>query len=143
MQALMDARLGRKPTGIGVYIIALATSLPGVAPGEFRAVCRPQHRRLLAGAGARPIVQARGSDLPRRLPRFDLFHGPNFHAPDVVATVTRVATIHDIGYRLLPGCHPPGMSERLDAVVRASIPGTRMFLCNSQDTAEAFGAEYD
>src|SRR4051794_14798469 len=127
MQALMDARVGRKPTGIGTYIIALATLLPRLAAGEFRALCRPRHRRLFARAGARPIVHALGSGLPRRLPPVDLFHGPNFHAADVATGVTRVATIHDIGYRLLPECHPPGMPERLDALVRASIPSTRMF----------------
>lgn len=142
MQALMDARLGRKPTGIGTYVIALAKEMPGLAPGEFRALCRPRHRRVLAAGGARPIVQVRGSRLPRRLPPFDLVHGPNFHAPEVSGAATRVATIHDIGYRLLPECHPPGMPERLDALVRASLPRTRMFLCNSKDTADAFAAEY-
>src|SRR4051794_32350433 len=134
MQALMDARLGRKPTGIGTYVVGLARLLPGIAPSEFRALCRPRHRRMLAAAGARPIAQVRGSRLPRILPSFDLFHGPNFHTPEVPNTAARVATIHDIGFRLLPECHPPGMPERLDALVRASIAGTRMFLCNSRNT---------
>jgi len=142
MQVLLDARLGRKPTGIGTYVIGLATALPGLAPGEFRVLCRPRHRRMLAAAGARPITQLRGSRLPRGFPSFDLFHGPNFHTPEVSSTAARVATIHDIGYRLLPECHPAGMPERLDALVRASIAGTRLFLCNSQHTAEAFAAEY-
>ncbi|MDP9225093.1 MAG: glycosyltransferase family 4 protein, partial [Actinomycetota bacterium] len=74
--------------------------------------------------------------------RFDLIHGPNFHAPEAATTAARVATIHDMGYLLLPECHPPGMPERLDALVRTSVPGTRMFLCNSQNTADAFAAEY-
>lgn len=138
----MDARLGRKPTGIGTYVMQLSTQVPRLAPGEFRAICRPMHRRRLARAGARPIVQVRGRDIPRRLPHYDLLHGPNFHTPELAKGIVRVATIHDIGYRLLPECHPPGMSERLDALVRASIPGTRMFLCDSRDTADAFGAEY-
>lgn len=138
----MDARLGRKPTGIGTYVIELATRLPVIAPEEFRALCRPRHRGLLSDAGARPIAQRRGSGLPRRLPRFDLVHGPNFHAPEVSRATVRVATIHDIGYLLLPECHPPGMSERLDAIVRASIDSTRMFLCDSRHTADGFAAEY-
>jgi alpha-1,3-rhamnosyl/mannosyltransferase len=143
MQVLLDARLGPKPSGIGNYVIQLGTHLPPLVPEGIRVLCRPRHRRLFAQAGGRPVVHIRGSGLPRRLPPFDVFHGPNFHTPAVDPPAVRVATIHDVGYLLLPECHPPGMSERLDALVRASLGGTRMFLCDSQDTADTFAEAYD
>src|SRR4051794_22075051 len=145
MRAIFDARLGRRPSGIGNYVIQLALHLPGVAaPADsVRVLCRPRHRQRFAQARGRPLMQFRRSRLPRRLPAFDLFHGPNFHTPELDATVARVATIHDVGYLRLPDCHPPGMPERLDALVRASVEHTRMFLCDSEDTARGFAEAYD
>lgn len=143
MQVLFDARLGGKPSGIGTYVIELATRLPALAPDEIRVLCRPRHRRRFSWAGSRPVTQIRGSRPPRRLPPFDVFHGPNFHTPAFDRRIARVATIHDVGYLLLPECHPPGMPERLDALVRGSLDATRMFLCDSQHTARTFAAAYD
>ena len=142
MRALLDARLGRKPSGIGTYVAQLATRLPALAPGEVRVICRPPYYRQFTLAGANPIVQLGGSRLRRRLPPFDLFHGPNYHTPAFDGSVARVATIHDVGYLLLPECHPPGMPERLDALVRASLSETRMFVCDSEDTARTFADKY-
>jgi len=142
MHALFDARLGRKPSGIGNYVMQLATRLPALAPDEVRILCRPRHRRQFSRAGGRAVMQLRGSRPPRRLASFDVFHGPNFHTPKLSRSIARVATIHDLGYLLLPECHPPGMPERLDALVRASVDGTRMFVCDSHDTAQAFAEAY-
>lgn len=142
MHAFLDARLSRKPTGIGNYVLEIGTHVAGLAPDEFRVICRPRHTRRFARAGARPVVQLRGTQLPRRMPPLDLLHGPNFHAEAAPNGAVRAATIHDIGYLLLPECHPPGMPARLDALVRDAVATTRMFLCNSHDTATAFQAVY-
>lgn len=142
MTVLLDARLGRRPTGIGNYVTSLATELGPLANGEVRVVCRPRHAARFRGAGLRPIIQIRGEGLPRRLASVQLVHGPNFHAPRH-PTAPGVATVHDLGYVQLPECHPPGMPERLDRLVRAGLPRTRMFLCDSRDTADAFMATYD
>ena len=66
-----------------------------------------------------------------------MVHGPNFHAPPHPSAAA-VATIHDLGYVTLPECHPPGMPERLDALVRASLDRTALFLCDSRATMEDF-----
>jgi glycosyltransferase involved in cell wall biosynthesis len=53
-----------------------------------------------------------------------------------------VATIHDLGFITLPECHPPGMPERLDDLVRASLQRTDRFICVSADTRDEFVAHY-
>jgi glycosyltransferase involved in cell wall biosynthesis len=82
----------------------------------------------------------RGLD-PRELPGADVIHGPNFHALAHPAA-RRVATIHDLGYVELPECHPPGMGERLDRIVREAVPQTAMFVCVSESTRRAFLDRY-
>lgn len=141
MRVLLDARMGRKPTGIGNYVTTLSSELGRMADGQVRVLCRPRHAWRFRRAGVHPVVQTRGSALPDHLSAIDIVHGPNFHAP-LHPTAGRIATVHDLGYRLLPACHPAGMPERLDALVRASLDDTRMFLCNSVDTQRAFSAEY-
>lgn len=138
MVALLDARIGRKPTGIGNYVLGLCEQFGRLAPESVRPVCRIQHGRRFRGFGLRPILASpRGDAMPSRLPRVDVVHGPNFHAP-AHATAARVATIHDVGYVLLPDCHPPGLSERLDGLVREALPSTAAFICVSTDTRDAF-----
>lgn len=141
MQVLLDARIGRKPTGIGNYISHLATELAKLSPADARPLVRPQHVARFARLGTRPIVALRGK---RRLPRFDpdVVHGPNFHVDGLNGSAA-VATIHDLGYLTLPECHPAGMPERLDRLVRDSLPRTALHLCLSAHTRDSFIDAYD
>jgi glycosyltransferase involved in cell wall biosynthesis len=128
--ALLDARIGRKPTGIGLYTLNLARALALTAAGDVVPVVRRWHRRRFAALGFRPWTFPRGTDDPALLPDARVVHGTNFHAPRH-PTAQRVATFHDAGYLRLPECHPPGMAERLDALVREAVPCTAVFLCVS------------
>lgn len=140
MRVLLDARIGRKPTGIGNYITHLARELAQRSPADARPLVRPQHLVRFARLGTRPIVALRAD---RQSPRFhpDVVHGPNFHVDRLDARAA-VATIHDLGYLSLPECHPPGMPARLDALVRDSLPRTAMHLCLSTHTRESFIEAY-
>jgi glycosyltransferase involved in cell wall biosynthesis len=138
MRVLLDARVGRKLTGIGNYVMALSTEFGKIAPDSVRPLCRAQHRRRFRKLGLRPVLaRPRGEVMPRRLPHIDVVHGPNFHPPDH-PSAAKVATIHDVGYVLLPECHPPGMPARLDALVRSAIPSTAVFMCDSTYTRDSF-----
>ena len=137
MQALLDARLGRRISGIGQYTLQLAEQLTRLAPDEVLCAVTARHRRALATAGRRPIVVAPTMDLAASAPRVDLVHGPNFHAP-ALPGARRVATVHDLGFISLPECHPPGMPERLDATIRHTLDDTSLFLCDSTWTQSQF-----
>jgi glycosyltransferase involved in cell wall biosynthesis len=136
MLVLFDARIGRKLTGIGNYVVELCRQFGQDGPDLVRPMCTLGHVRRFRSLGLRPVV-VRGTRLPSRLPDADVVHGPNFHSP-AHPTARRIATIHDLGYVLLPDCHPPGMPERLDALVRAALPTTSLFLCDSRSTRDAF-----
>lgn len=141
MRALLDARLGRRISGIGQYTLRLAEELARLAPDEAVLAVAARHRRLIATAGGRALVAAPKMDLAKSAPRVDLVHGPNFHAP-ALPGARRVATIHDLGFISLPECHPPGMPERLDAKIRDSLEDTALFLCDSGWTREQFMEHY-
>lgn len=142
MLTLLDARLGRKPSGIGYYVTNLVEQLGQIADGDVHAIAHRRHRRRFRRLGVQtwsppPAISRRALTLPAA----DVVHGPNFHAPphpDAAA----VATIHDVGYVTLPECHPPGMPERLDAIVRASLDRTALFLCDSRATMKDFVEVY-
>lgn len=140
MRAVIDARLGRKPTGIGNYVIALCREFGRIAPDYVQPICRFHQGRQFRRFGLRPAFPRWPGSLPS-LPDTQVIHGPNFHAPPH-PTAARVATIHDVSYLLLPDCHPPDMSARLDALVRAAIPSTAAFLCDSQYTLDSFLTAY-
>lgn len=53
-----------------------------------------------------------------------------------------MATIHDLGFITLPGCHPPGMPERLDRIIRRALDDTALYLCDSADTRDRFVEHY-
>ena len=138
MLALLDARLGRKPSGIGQYVVNLVEQLGRIGDGEVRAIAHRRHRARFRRFGVEPwsppwTMAGHGAELPPT----DVIHGPNFHAPRH-PTAGAVATIHDLGYVTLPECHPPGMPERLDAIVRASLDRTALFLCDSRATMADF-----
>jgi alpha-1,3-rhamnosyl/mannosyltransferase len=139
---LLDARLGRKPSGIGHYVSNLVEQLGQIADGEVRAIAHRRHRARFRRLGVEPWsppwTLTGGA---AQLPPADVVHGPNFHAPPHPAA-RGVATIHDLGYVTLPECHPPGMPERLDAIVRASLDRTALFLCDSAATMAEFMAVY-
>lgn len=142
MLTLLDARLGRRPTGIGHYVHHLVQQLGQIANGEVCAIAARRHRRRLRRLGVETwsppwTITGRAPALPRA----DVVHGPNFHAPPHPGA-RAVATIHDLGYVTLPECHPPGMPERLDALVRASLDRTALFLCDSRATLEDFTGVY-
>jgi glycosyltransferase involved in cell wall biosynthesis len=142
VRALLDARLNRKITGIGYYTVELARSLGELSPDEVVPIVNRRHRQRFEAMGLQPWTPARGTDDdPAQLPDGDVVHGPNFHAP-AHPTAQRVATIHDLGYLHLPDCHPPGMPERLDALVRGSIPHTALFFCDSASARDDFVSEY-
>ena len=143
--ALLDARIGRRPSGIGSYTLNLARALGPLAAGDVVPVVRTVHRRRFAKMGFHPWSFPRGSgEDPAVLPPAAVVHGTNFHAP-AHPTAQRVATFHDLGYLRLPECHPPGMPERLDALIRESTPRTALFLCDSasarEDLVEAYGVD--
>jgi alpha-1,3-rhamnosyl/mannosyltransferase len=140
--ALLDARLGRKITGIGYYTVEIAAELGTIAPAEVVPIVSRSHRDRFEQMGLHPWVPpGRGELDAQGLPPADVIHGPNFHALPH-PTAQRVATIHDLGYLRLPECHPPGMPERLDAIVRESLPRTAAFLCDSESAREDFVTTY-
>ena len=141
MQALLDARLGRRISGIGQYVLHLAEELARLAPEAVALAVTARHRRRIAAAGGRPIVVGPSVDLATAAPPVDLVHGPNFHAP-AFPGARRVATIHDLGFISLPACHPPGMPERLDAKIRDKLDETDLFLCDSRWTQDQFMEHY-
>jgi glycosyltransferase involved in cell wall biosynthesis len=144
MLTLIDARMGRNLSGIGQYVVNLAEQLSKIADGEVCAITNRRHCAQLRGLGVTtwtpPRNYARRS-APPTLPPADVVHGPNFHAPPH-ADAAAVATIHDLGYVTLPECHPPGMPQRLDAIVRASLDRTALFLCDSHATMDDFTEIY-
>jgi glycosyltransferase involved in cell wall biosynthesis len=140
MKVLIDARTGRKITGIGYYVKHLVAEFADVAD-DVRPIVKPRHVPRYRRLGLRPWPSV-GREVPvHRLPFADVVHGPNFHA-FAHPTARRVATIHDIGYAQLPECHPPGMGERLDRLVREAIPLTALFICVSGRTRDAFVDRY-
>jgi glycosyltransferase involved in cell wall biosynthesis len=141
MLTLLDARLGRHPTGIGRYVLNLVEQLGQIAGGEVCAIARLRHRRRFQRLGVRSWSSPPRGRGDARLPAADVVHGPNFHAP-AHPSAAAVATIHDLGYVHLPECHPPGMPERLDAMVRASLRHTAIFLCDSLATKRDFVEHY-
>jgi alpha-1,3-rhamnosyl/mannosyltransferase len=142
MDVLLDARLGRKITGIGYYTVNLAQEFGALAPSVVRPMVGLNHRRKFRKMGLSPWSPLFTSMRYSRLPAADVIHGPNFHAP-VHPSARRVATIHDLSYLRLPECHPPGMSERLDRLVRDSLEETALFLCDSRATYEDFVQTYE
>src|SRR3954470_604446 len=102
VSALLDARLGRKITGIGYYTLNLARAFAEVAPEEVRPICWLQQRREFQRLGLKPwSPYPQRVPLERPLPPADVIHGPNFHALPH-PTARKVATIHDVGYYTLP-----------------------------------------
>jgi alpha-1,3-rhamnosyl/mannosyltransferase len=133
---LLDARTGRRPTGIANYTFALAREFGALAPHEVRPICHRRHRRTMERMGLRPYAAAAG-DLPvARLPDATVAHGPNYRPVEHVSA-GQVVTIHDLGFLTLPECHPPGMPERLDAIMQSSVDRVDMFVCVSSDTRDA------
>jgi glycosyltransferase involved in cell wall biosynthesis len=141
--ALLDARLGRKITGIGHYVVNLARQLGRQAPDSVSVICNLQHRRRFRamGLGTASVLPRREVD-PARLPASKIVHGPNFHAPDLPGRVG-VSTFHDLGYLRLPECHPPGMPEELDRLIRGSLAHTGAVICVSRSALEDFVETYD
>lgn len=138
MLTLLDARLGRNPSGIGYYVTNLIEQLGQIADGDVHAIAHRRHRRRFRRLGVPtwsppPAITRRALTLPAA----DVVHGPNFHAP-AHPTAAAVATIHDLGYVTLPECHPPGMPERLNAIVAGSLDRTALFLCDSRATMGDF-----
>lgn len=141
MLALLDARLGRRLTGIGQYTLELAQALAALAPEDVIHAVNARHRRTVATLGGRALVVPRRTDLAKLAPRVDVVHGPNFHAP-ALPGAQLVATVHDLGFLTLPSCHPPGMPERLDAIIRAALPRTALYLCDSIHTRNQLSEHY-
>jgi glycosyltransferase involved in cell wall biosynthesis len=139
--ALLDARIGRKPTGIGAYTLNLSEALGSLAADEVLPIVRRVHRRRFRSFGFEPWVPPRDDD-PARWPDAAVVHGTNFHAPEH-PSAERIATFHDLGYLRLPDCHPPGMPERLDALVREAVPKTALFLCDSASARDDLVEAYD
>jgi glycosyltransferase involved in cell wall biosynthesis len=135
---LLDARLGRKLTGIGLYVVNLLHELAPRSDAAVRPICRRHHTRRYRRLGLQPwVAPIRGELDAASLPPAQVVHGPNFHAPPH-PRASAVATIHDLGYLRLPECHPPGMPERLDRLVRASLGRTALYLCDSASTRDDF-----
>lgn len=143
MVTLFDARLRHSPTGIGYYVLHLSEQFAAMTDIQVRPICHGRHRRLHRRFGTDPWTPPRGRrPIEEVLPPADVIHGPNFHAL-AHPKARRVATIHDLGYLKLPECHPRGMPERLDALVRAAIPETAVFVCVSEATRSDFVDAYD
>jgi hypothetical protein len=144
MLTLLDARLGRNLTGIGNYVVNLIEQMGQIADGEVCVIANRPYRARFRELGVHTWTPPRNyARRPRalKLPPADVVHGPNFHAP-AHPKAAAVATIHDLGYITLPECHPPGMPERLDAMVRGSLDRTALFLCDSRATLEDFREIY-
>ena len=137
---LIDARLGRNPSGIGYYLLNLTAQFAQLAPGTVRPICRAPQVRKLRRLGLRPVLCVRNLNADS-LPPAAVIHGPNFHAPKH-PQAAQIATIHDLGFLHLPECHPPGMPDRLDALIRKSEPLTTLFLCDSEWTRQDFMDHY-
>jgi glycosyltransferase involved in cell wall biosynthesis len=138
---LIDARIGRKMTGVGYYTHHLLQEFAAVDPQAVRPIVKRRHVARYRALGLRPWATWRRQLLVESLPDASVIHGPQFHAlphPNAV----RVATIHDLGYIQLPECHPPGMGERLDGIVRESLPVTALYLCDSDHTRRDFIERY-
>jgi alpha-1,3-rhamnosyl/mannosyltransferase len=136
MTYLLDARIGRRPTGIANYTFALAREFGALAPHEVRPICRRRHLRAMRRLGLRPYATG-AADLPvARVPAASVAHGPNYRPIEHVSA-RHVVTVHDLGFVTLPGCHPPGVPERLDAIMRSSVDAVDMFVCVSSDTRDA------
>jgi glycosyltransferase involved in cell wall biosynthesis len=146
-RVLIDARLNRKITGIGYYVDQLCRQFGSGEHTNVRPICNWHQWRGMRGIGLSPVVVAPRKSLEStKLPDADVVHGPNFHPPRH-GSARRVATFHDLGYIRLPECHPAGMPERLDALIRAAIPDTAAFLCDSEharyDFMEHYGVDED
>jgi glycosyltransferase involved in cell wall biosynthesis len=143
MLAVLDARLGRNPSGIGQYVLNLARELGGLAGHDVGAVCSIRHARRFSHYRVRalPVVRRSAADAAFLRSGAAVVHGPNFHAPRING-LAQVATVHDLGFLHLPECHPPGMPERLDRLIQSSLPTTALFLCVSDWTREDFLERY-
>lgn len=138
MLTLLDARMGRNLSGIGHYVVNLVEQFGQIPGHEVRAIANRRHRARFRRLGVETWCPPRGrSSAPLALPAADVIHGPNFHAP-AHADAVAVATIHDLGYVRLPECHPSGMPERLDAIVREALDRTALFLCDTRATMNDF-----
>jgi glycosyltransferase involved in cell wall biosynthesis len=137
---MLDARIGRKPSGIGNYVLQLARAAGQQDPSALVPVCYRRHVRTFTRFGLRP-TRVGNSLTEADLRDAAVVHGPNFHAPET-ARAARVATIHDLGFITLPECHPPGMPERLDRLIRDNLATTTRFICDSADTLKAFAEHY-
>ena len=142
MTFLLDARTGRRPTGIANYTFALAREFGALAPDDVRPICHRRHARAMSRLGLRPYAAAAGDLEASRLPAASVAHGPNYR-PLEHGAAGKVVTIHDLGFLTLPECHPAGMSERLDAIMRSSAGTVDMFVCVSRDTRDALLDAYD
>ena len=141
MTVLLDARASRRPSGIANYAFALAREFGRLAPREVTPICHRRHARAVRDFGLEPWVTGRAVLDPSRLPDASVVHGPNYGALDH-PTAARVVTIHDVGFLTLPECHPPGMPERLDALIRGSLHRVDAFVCDSRDTHDEFLNRY-
>lgn len=142
MSALLDARAGRRPSGIAQYAFALAREFGRLAPREVTPICHRRHAPTMRRFGLEPWIAGRAALDSTRLPDASVVHGPNYHAPDH-PRAARVVTIHDVGFLTLPQCHPPGMPERLDALIRESLHRVDAFVCDSRDTHDQFLNRYE
>jgi glycosyltransferase involved in cell wall biosynthesis len=141
---VVDARLGRKITGIGYYSLELLAALGRLGSDEVRPLCRPAHRRRFRQMNLKPIVMASlraSATLEHIRNEASLVHAPNFASSDLPGE-PRIATIHDLGFVRFPELHPPGFAEKLDNLIRASLPYTPLYLCDSDSTAADFVDHY-
>jgi glycosyltransferase involved in cell wall biosynthesis len=139
---LLDARVSRRPSGIANYAFALAREFGRLAPREVTPLCYRRHAPVVRRFGLEPWIAGAGPLDPGRLPDASVVHGPNYRAPDH-SGAARVVTIHDVGFLTLPECHPPGMPERLDALIRETLDDVDAFLCDSRSTRDEFLSRYD
>lgn len=138
MRAVIDARLRRRGAGIEGYVRELLPAFGRLAPGEITPIVNPGHVALARRAGLRPWVLRPGR---RALPDADVILGPAFVPPEH-PRAQRAATIHDLGYMSRPDLHPAGFGAELDARVRAAVPHTARWLCDSAFTRDEFVAHY-